>query len=122
MRTSAAAAARIRCYFQSFEQRRFQRDLGAKVGANSPRPQATPGHRQRSLMQLIGALSDTRQRAAMLRRCLLSSESRTRILPGAQQNEIVTGYVCFSTHGVGSQRLAGVIVAYGIGIPTRISC
>ena len=62
--------------FSLIEQQRFHRDLGAKVEANGPRLQATPGHRPRPFMQLIGLLSDTRQRAAMLRRCLLNSGSR----------------------------------------------
>jgi hypothetical protein len=42
--------------------------LGAELGANSPSLLATPGHIPHPLGQLIGPLSDTRQRAAMLRR------------------------------------------------------
>jgi hypothetical protein len=53
------------------------------MGANGHSSRATPGHSQRLSMQLIGPLSDTRQHAATLRRCLLSSGSRVRILPGA---------------------------------------
>jgi hypothetical protein len=67
---------RIRCCFRSFERQRFQRDLGAKLRAKSHRVQATPGNCQRVLMQLVGPLRDTRQRDAMVRRCLPNSGSR----------------------------------------------
>jgi hypothetical protein len=66
---------RVRCCFRSFERQGSQQDLGAKLGANSHSLQATPGHCQRQLMQLIGRLSDTRRRPAMLRRCLLNRGS-----------------------------------------------
>lgn len=69
--------------FCSFERRRGQQILGAKLEANSHSPQATPSHRQPSSMQFNGPLDDTRQRSATVRWCLLSSGSRVRILPGA---------------------------------------
>jgi hypothetical protein len=53
------------------------------MGANGHRFQAMLGHNQLASAQLDGSLSDTRQHAAMVERCLLSSGSRVRILPGA---------------------------------------
>jgi hypothetical protein len=57
--------------------------LGAKLGASSGSPQATPAHAQLPSLQLNRLFSDVRQRRAMPQRCLLSSGSRVRILPGA---------------------------------------
>jgi hypothetical protein len=70
-------------HFRSFEHRRSRQDLGAKLGANDRRRQATPGHNQLTSAQLEGSLGDTGRHAAMVRRCLLSSGSRVRIPPGA---------------------------------------
>ena len=70
-------------HFRSFEHERSREDLGAKLGANGRSLQATPGHNQLTSVQLDGSVSYTRQHTAMLRRCLLSSGSRVRILPGA---------------------------------------
>ena len=60
-----------------------QADLGAKLGANSRSLQATPGHHQLLSTQLNDLTSDIGRHAATVRRCLLSSGSRVRILPGA---------------------------------------
>jgi hypothetical protein len=53
------------------------------MGANDRSLQATPGHNHPASVHLDGSLSDTGRRAATSRRCLLSSGSRVRILPGA---------------------------------------
>jgi hypothetical protein len=50
------------------------------VGANGISLQATPGHHQLTFVQLDDSSSDTGRHTAMLRRCLLSSGSRVRIL------------------------------------------
>jgi hypothetical protein len=68
---------------RSFEHKRGRKDLGAKLGANDRNLQATSGHNQITSVQLDDSLSDTRRHTATLRRCLLSSGSRVRILPGA---------------------------------------
>jgi hypothetical protein len=68
---------------RSFEHKRGRKDLGAKLGANDRSLQATSGHNQITSVQLDDSLSDTRRHTATLRRCLLSSGSRVRILPGA---------------------------------------
>jgi hypothetical protein len=73
----------IDAVFQSFEHQRSSQILGAKLGADSDRFQATPGHNHLSSVQLDGSVSHTRRHTAMLRRCLLSSGSRVRVLPGA---------------------------------------
>jgi hypothetical protein len=44
--------ARFRYHFHSLEHRQDLLALGAKLGANDPRPQATSGHYQQSSMQL----------------------------------------------------------------------
>src|ERR1700722_13002112 len=80
--TSASGAAQP-MHFRSFEHERSREYLGAKLGANDRRLQATPGHDQLTSVQLDGSLGYTRRHTAMLRRCLLSSGSRVRILPGA---------------------------------------
>jgi lysophospholipase L1-like esterase len=75
------SATAPRCCFRSFEQQRSEQVLGDKLGANSPSFQATPGHRQRPLIQLISSLGDTRRHTAMVRRCLLSLIAAAVALP-----------------------------------------
>ena len=59
------------------------RSQGAIPGATGGRYQATQGDAPRQSVQLNGLQSDARRRTATHRRCLLSSGSRVRILPGA---------------------------------------
>ena len=56
--------------FSLIRTRVEQEDLGAKLGANSHSPRATPGHGQLTFTQLDRLLSDAWLHAAMLRRCL----------------------------------------------------
>jgi hypothetical protein len=51
--------------------------------------QATLGHSQLASVRLDGSVTDTRRRAATVRRCPLSSGSRVRILPGALKSETI---------------------------------
>jgi hypothetical protein len=60
------------------------RSQGAIPGAIGGRYRATQGDTPRQSVQLNGLQSDARRRTATHRRCLLSSGSRVRILPGAQ--------------------------------------
>jgi hypothetical protein len=69
--------------FPLFRTRAGRQDLGAKLGANDRNLRATAGHNQLTSEQLDGSLNDTARHTAMLRRCLLSSGSRVRVLPGA---------------------------------------
>jgi hypothetical protein len=59
------------------------RSQGAIPGAIGGRYRATQGDAPRQSVQLNGLQSDARRRTATHRRCLLSSGSRVRILPGA---------------------------------------
>jgi hypothetical protein len=59
------------------------RSQGAIPGATGGRYRATQGDAPRQSIQLNGLQSDARRRTATHRRCLLSSGSRVRILPGA---------------------------------------
>jgi hypothetical protein len=59
------------------------RSRGAKRGATADRFQATPGHCQPPSTQLNPTSGDVRPPPGTHRRCLLSSGSRVRILPGA---------------------------------------
>ena len=79
---TAATWAGSGCFFAHSNTSGVE-DLGARLGANDRSLQATPGNNQLALVQLDGSSSDIRRRTAMLRRCLLSSGSRVRILPGA---------------------------------------
>lgn len=56
---------RNRRRFRTFERQRGQQNLGAQLGANSYRCQATPGHSQPSSVQLDGSVSDAKQHDAM---------------------------------------------------------
>ena len=56
---------------------------GAKRGAIRGRRRATQGDAPGRSIQLDAAQSDTRRHPATVRRCLLSSGSRVRMLPGA---------------------------------------
>ena len=77
---SAGTSVRTsRCIFLIRTQAESE-DLGAKLGANGRSLHATPGHDQLASVQLDSSLSDTRRHPAMVRRCLLSSGSRVRIL------------------------------------------
>ena len=60
------------------------RSQGAIPGAIGGRYRTTQGDSPRQFVQLNALQSDARRRTATLRRCLLSSGSRVRILPGAQ--------------------------------------
>ena len=59
------------------------RSQGAIQGAIGGRYRATQDDAPRQSVQLSGLQSDARRRTATHRRCLLNSESRVRILPGA---------------------------------------
>jgi hypothetical protein len=76
--------ARALTAFSPFERWRGQQILGARLGANGRSIQATPSYRKPSSMQFNALSSDIRRHPAMAQRCLLSSGSRVRILPGAR--------------------------------------
>ncbi len=60
------------------------RSKGAILGAIGGRCRATQTDTPRRFVKLNASRTDARRRTAKLRRCLLSSGSRVRILPGAQ--------------------------------------
>ena len=62
---------------------KVSRFRGASQGATRGRRQATPGDTPGQFVQLEASWSDAKRRPATLRRCLLSSGSQVRILPGA---------------------------------------
>jgi hypothetical protein len=62
----------------------LRRFLGAKLGANDHRRQATTGHIQPLSLQRNGTSGHIWHRTATFRKCLLSSRSRVRVAVGAQ--------------------------------------
>jgi hypothetical protein len=56
--------------------------------ANSGSPQAMPGHKQLPSMQIIGSLSNTRRRIAILQRCLPPASDRRQVREACISNQV----------------------------------
>ena len=70
-------------YSRPLSESEIGKNNSGEWGANRDSIRATQSHSQPSSTQLNALPGDTRRRAAIVRRCLLSSGSRVRILPGA---------------------------------------
>src|ERR1700722_11359812 len=75
-------------YSRPLSESEIGKNNSGEWGANRDSIRATQSHSQPSSTQLNALPGDTRRRAAIVRRCLLSSGSRVRILPGAQAQRL----------------------------------